>query len=144
MQELFVFRYFGNGKQTQSSFLLAENGYPLFGGYMLELPWAHNLPMISCIPEGTYKLVHRVSDSHGKHLMVDDVPGREYILIHSGNFNADTKGCLLPGAGFSDINKDGCLDVLESRITLKWLLNAIGDKTPRLIIKNCFDQASAG
>ena len=38
--------------------------------------------------------------------------------MHTGNFNKDTKGCILPGAKFSDINNDGLLDVVFSGHTM--------------------------
>ena len=61
------------------------------------------------IPEGTYKLglrtvggYHkkysgRFADIHIGMLHVLDVPGFEYILIHCGNTDEDTAGCLLVG-----------------------------------------------
>lgn len=62
------------------------------------------------IPAGTYKLalrkegtthVHyaqRFPDIHKGMLHVTDVPGFQYILIHIGNTEKDTEGCLLVGA----------------------------------------------
>lgn len=60
------------------------------------------------IPAGTYKI--GVRDTGGFHnryakkfyyhrgmLHVQDVPGFEYILIHIGNTDEDTAGCLLVG-----------------------------------------------
>ena len=62
------------------------------------------------IPDGTYKIELRTEggfDSRykvkypGMHkgmLWVKDVPGFEYILIHIGNDDDDTAGCLLVGS----------------------------------------------
>jgi hypothetical protein len=50
------------------------------------------------------------------------VLGRDNILIHKGNFNEDTKGCILIGNGFKDIDFDGMPDLLNSRIAMKNLL----------------------
>ena len=61
------------------------------------------------IPNGTYKLAlrktggyhqkysKRFSDIHIGMLHVVDVPGFEYILIHCGNTDEHTAGCLLVG-----------------------------------------------
>ena len=61
------------------------------------------------IPEGTYKVtLRKVGGFHGKYaskygsmhkgmLWVRDVPGFEYILIHTGNTDEHTSGCLLVG-----------------------------------------------
>ena len=62
------------------------------------------------IPAGTYKIgVRTVGGFHKRYsrsfsfhrgmLHVLDVPGFEYILIHVGNYDRDTAGCLLLGAG---------------------------------------------
>lgn len=39
---------------------------------------------------------------HGGMLWLRDVPGFEYILIHCGNTDSDTAGCLLVGEGYDD------------------------------------------
>lgn len=65
--------------------------------YTIELPWLQNQRMISCIPEGRYKLVERYSDRHQLHLMVKGVPDRTLILIHRANNAAlQLKGCIAP------------------------------------------------
>lgn len=65
--------------------------------HTIELPWHHNLQQVSCIPEGTYKIVPRYSKKHGAHLLIKGVPGRDLILLHPAN-NAlkELKGCITP------------------------------------------------
>lgn len=65
--------------------------------FTIELPWRDNRRMISCIPEGQYKLALRFSERHRLHLQVNKVPGRKLILIHKAN-NAleELKGCIAP------------------------------------------------
>lgn len=65
--------------------------------HTIELPWEKNKPCVSCIPEGTYTLVRRISKHHQFHLHLLDVPGRELILIHKANDAArDLRGCIAP------------------------------------------------
>ena len=73
------------------------------------------------IPNGTYKLAlrktggyhqkysKRFPDIHMGMLHVTDVPGFEYILIHCGNTDEHTAGCLLVGDSQENnqITKDG-------------------------------------
>ena len=73
------------------------------------------------IPNGTYNLSlrtpggyhqkysKRFSDIHMGMLHVTDVPGFEYILIHCGNTDEHTAGCLLVGDSQENnqITKDG-------------------------------------
>ena len=66
----------------------------------LEDPWNNNQVGISCIPTGQYK----VSPHTGTHFrnvwILQDVPGRSAILIHAGNSQADTQGCILVGMSY--------------------------------------------
>lgn len=68
-------------------------------GYTLELPWKNNQHSVSCIPVGTYEVQLLPSAKfHGAlvpHVL--NVPNRDSILIHIGNFPRDTEGCLLVG-----------------------------------------------
>ena len=61
------------------------------------------------VPAGTYRITyrteggfhkkysHRFQDIHRGMLWVRDVPGFEYILIHCGNTDEHTAGCLIVG-----------------------------------------------
>jgi hypothetical protein len=65
--------------------------------YTIELPWRNNMKLKSCIPEGRYPLVLRYSPRHKNHLMLKDIPGRTFILIHRANNAAiELKGCIAP------------------------------------------------
>jgi len=100
----------------------------------LELPDLGNQQNISCIPEGEYE-VHRIySPRFGKCFHIQDVPGRSEILIHKGNYNKDTHGCILVGMGRADINGDGTMDVIESSLAMEKLQNVITEDIFTLII----------
>lgn len=58
----------------------------------------HNARNVSCIPAGTYPLRRTVYHKHGYETFeVCEVPGRSRILIHPGNTEEDTQGCILIG-----------------------------------------------
>ncbi len=97
--------------------------------HTLELSWKNNQKQISCIPKGNYKLKKRYSAKYGHHLHVQNVPNRDFILLHSGNYHTDILGCLIFGKGLKDINGDGRLDVTSSRQALKEIGEAF-DKMP--------------
>ena len=87
------------------------------------------------IPAGTYKLgLRTVGGFHGRYgskfpsfhkgmLEVKDVRGFEYILIHIGNYDSDTAGCLLVGAGCQ--TTDGDMSIQSSRIAYERLYKKI-------------------
>ena len=79
------------------------------------------------IPEGTYNITLRtVGGFHGRYdakfgdwhkgmLWVRDVPGFEYILIHTGNTDEHTMGCLLVAdSSQQNITKDGFIGASTS------------------------------
>lgn len=91
-----LFPLFKNDKCTISEFVFEGE----FICYALELPWRDNQKRISCIPAGTYELEYMKGSSSGKFkrcYYVKNVTGRSEILIHVGNYPADTLGCILPG-----------------------------------------------
>ncbi len=103
----------------------------------LELPWKDNQKRISCIPEGEYKVRIRVARESASrdyvHLLVQEVPSRDYILFHRGNSAKDTRGCILVGQGSQqDIvhNSTLAMDLL-----MKEIIN-LGGTNINLIIKN--------
>ena len=87
----------------------------------LELPDLGNQHNCSCIPEGSYDVI-KETNSHGKCFRVLNVPGRDGILMHIGNYASgkkiDTEGCILPGMAFSDLNLDGNLDISDSTVAM--------------------------
>ena len=121
MIKLIISRFLSLDKQTLSTFKIEhKNSREIFlKGYILELPDKDNKRRISRIPAGKYKCVKRFSEKYKHHFHVLDVPDRDYILIHSGNYHTHTKGCLLPGSGITDINNDGYQDVVNSKSTMK-------------------------
>jgi len=70
----------------------------------------------TCIPEGTYDIKFRKTggfhakfsakfkNAHYGMLHIQDVPGFEYILIHTGNWESQTSGCLLVGDTQQDLD----------------------------------------
>lgn len=90
----------------------------------LELPDKDNKTNISCIPAGDYWVKPRTSKKYGKHFHITDVEGRSYILIHSGNYYTQIRGCVLVGLGFKDINGDAVMDVTSSKPAMNKLLKA--------------------
>jgi len=105
-----------------------ENDSEIYKCYTLELPWKNNSTNISCIPAGKYRVIKRFSDQYQHHFHVLNVPGRSMILIHTGNFYTQTKGCILVGTALSDINADGFQDVTNSKIAMTRLNQMMPDK----------------
>jgi hypothetical protein len=107
-----------NGKETLGTFNVIGSD---FSGVTMELPYKDNQHQISCIPSGVYFVEKRYSPEHGNHFHVLDVPNRDMILIHEGNYVFNYKGCIGVGAAFADINKDGLMDITDTKNTLKKL-----------------------
>ena len=64
----------------------------------LELPWRDNQRGISCVPEGTYECKLAFSPSRKCYVYwLQNVPGRQDVQIHIGNFPKDIRGCILLG-----------------------------------------------
>lgn len=107
--------------QTLGKLTIKDNGKTLFFCLTLELADRNNQQGISRIPNGRYRVVKRVSPKYGEHFILDGVQNRSYILIHNGNYYSQTRGCILVGNDFKDINGDGHKDVLNSKETLRKL-----------------------
>ena len=129
MFEISVKRTRTDDIQTTGQFTLVVNGVLKLTGYTLELPWRDNERQVSCIPPGKYRLKHFHSVKFGHCLELQQVPDRDAILIHAGNYNRDTHGCILIGANLVDINQDGNMDVTSSKVTMERMMNSIGGET---------------
>ena len=130
MEQVFLNRFQQDQKQTLGELLF--NGQEV--AKTLELTWKQNKNRISCIPTGIYKVVRRISDKYGEHFHVLDVPQRDYILMHHGNYagslnpktgKSDILGCILPGKAHLDLNKDGIKDITDSKKTMQKLLKLL-------------------
>lgn len=78
----------------------------IFMGFALELPWLENQKMKSCIPEGVYSLKARYYEKFSHHLILENVPGRNLILIHPANdAKKELLGCIAPVTFLSGIGK---------------------------------------
>jgi hypothetical protein len=103
----------------------------------LELPYKDNQRRISSIPIGEYKLRLRYPRESGTrdylHLLIQDVPNRDYILFHKGNKAEDSRGCILVGQKRQQdfvSNSSLAMDLLMQEIIY------LGGENIKLIIKN--------
>src|SRR5690606_27726153 len=116
-------------KQTLGiMFVVDELNRIVFDCFTLELPDFSNKKKVSNIPKGKYDVVKRNSPKYGNHFHILNVPNRDYILIHQGNYYTQIEGCVLVGKELEDINKDGLKDVTNSVATMKKLNDLLPDK----------------
>lgn len=69
------------------------------------------------IPAGNYRVTLYQSPTHGLVPLLHGVPGRDMIEIHEGNYEWNSKGCILVGA------KRVGTTIETSRATLKTLVD---------------------
>jgi hypothetical protein len=103
----------------------------------LELPWKDNQRSISCIPEGTYRVIKQEPKESRPYpyFHLPEVRGRSGILIHKITYVKDLKGCIGVGGRHVDIDKDGVPDIADSTSKLKWMTDNLPD-TFELVISN--------
>jgi hypothetical protein len=110
----------------------------LYECYCLELPWLNNEHNVSCIPEGSYTVIKYSDTKHKDVFWVQDVPDRDGILIHKGNWvtgkQIDSLGCLLVGTEFMDIDQNGTIDIIHPDIALGNLNLYLPDKFKLYIV----------
>ena len=89
----------------------------------LELPWRDNKRGVSCIPEGTYECKLSMSPSRGYPVYwLQNVPGRQDVQIHIGNFPKDIRGCILVG------EERGVDQVVRSKRAFNAFMERMGGK----------------
>ena len=111
--------------------------YNEFKCFTLEKKWVDNLRDISCIPAGRYETFKRVSPRQGREIIqLDNVPNRNYIQIHPGNFESQVHGCILVGDSIRFINADNIPDVGGSVVTFNKLMALVPDKCEVLITRS--------
>ena len=108
--QLEVLRFSSEDDSTSGLLFDITNGNRKFLAYTLEDEYREEKEIHETrIPAGTYNVTLRIEggfhqryvtkygDMHKGMLWVRDVPGFEYILIHTGNTDEHTSGCLLLG-----------------------------------------------
>ena len=111
--------------------------------YTIELPWNNNESDISCIPQGLYNLRPHNSAMHPFTYEILNVPNREAILIHEGNYASyvnlsdgmhkpDTEGCILVGFGIEEDTPA----ILKSKLALQYLRDMIGQDNCSIVVND--------
>ncbi len=131
MNTVTITRSLDTGKESIGVF-----NAPNFNVRTLERPWKNNKTGISCIPKGTYTVKWTLSPKLARYTyQVMDVPGRSGIRFHPGNYFFDVEGCILLGTGFTNLNDDGELDIINSKVTISAFENYMQKKPFTLVIK---------
>lgn len=95
--------------------------------YTLENPWIDNKPYISCIPEDGYICEKHNGAKFKDCWILQGVPNRSAILIHAGNRETDTTGCILVGLRSGYLGED--IAVLDSHDAMELLRKILGRKS---------------
>lgn len=111
-----------------------DNIKPIYDCKSMELELDCNAVRDDCIPAGIYSVIKHNSPKFGPCFWIQDVPDRSEILMHPANFHYQLLGCIAPGTKHFDIDKDGDLDVTNSRNTIKKLLSLMPDRFNLLIV----------
>lgn len=75
--------------QTPGSLIIFNQDQVALSVKSLELPWLNNERSVSCIPAGTYECERINHPKYGHCWLVKNVPGRDSILVHVGNYAAE-------------------------------------------------------
>jgi len=102
----------------------------------IELPDKNNEPKVSCIPSGSYDCRWSYSPSFKIYTYeILNVPNRSGIRIHAANYSRQLKGCIALGTANADIDKDGTIDVTNSKATIAQFEKLMNGKTLKLTIR---------
>ncbi|WP_341216946.1 DUF5675 family protein [uncultured Wocania sp.] len=137
MKTAYITRYNGDKNQSLGNLIVFNSNRSLvFNSHLLERGWQDNKRNISCIPEGTYKLVLEYSHKFSRYLWeVKGVPNRSECKFHAASFWKNLNGCFSPGLAKWDINNDGYKDMIYSTDALEEFMDAMGSDTEaRLVV----------
>lgn len=122
--------------QNVGKLIITEGSEVIFNCDTLELPYISNKRNISCIPQGEYTVKITYSNSYNQEMYeVLGVPGRAGIRIHPANFVNELRGCIAIGKNYTDINKDGKVDLLNSKKTYEAFMEVMNKRNFILNIK---------
>ena len=131
MRQIFLTRNVSSNVVTVGMLHDDSNVYAL----TIENPWKDNEENISCIPVGNYVCEVHESPKYGKVYHVLSVPGRTHILIHAGNYERNTLGCILLGKSIMRDDKDDKPAVGDSRDTIRRFRNTMNNEPFMLTIR---------
>jgi|1_EtaG_2_1085319.scaffolds.fasta_scaffold43467_1 hypothetical protein len=96
-----------------------------------------NAKNISCIPAGVYLCKRVTSPKYGITFEVSGIQGRDKVLIHWGNIDSNTQGCIILGEEFGKLNGD--VAVLSSKRAFREFMSLLdGCDEFMLTIVDCF------
>lgn len=132
-------------EQGTPGMLMHEQGGRL--ALTLELPWKDNQRRRSCIPTGQYPVRLVQVPKHGLVYCVGHVPGRDSILIHTGNvagdvekgLESDVLGCILVGEkrGY----RRGQVAIFDSRTAFRKFMAEMNGRPFTLEIRQFYEPA---
>lgn len=131
MKEIILSRYYQDDHVTLGMLhIIGVTHRPI---YTLENPWKGNQTNISCIPENIYDC-HPYSGAKYKDVYeVRNVPARSHILFHKGNFERNTRGCILVGLGVDPSKPEPM--ITHSGSAMNYLRELIGKESFNLEIR---------
>ena len=96
-----------------------------------------NAPNVSCIPAGCYEMIKVLSPQFGTTYEICNVPNRDLIRFHRGNWEKDTDGCVLLGRSWGSFKGNRML--LSSGVAFNQFMDLMHTfKQARLIIKEAW------
>lgn len=111
----------------------------------VERPWLDNECLVSCVPEGTYKIKVRTSPKFGEVYYLENIDldvslngdtKRTYILIHPANYVQQLQGCIAFGDQFM-LGADGLKKGVTSSVaTCSLFMCLLGGLPETLTIAN--------
>ena len=112
--QLRIIRVASNPKEgTFGAFLV--DGKPICNS--LEPYSRDNARSVSCIPTGQYICERVNSPKYGNVWTITNIQGRSHVLIHWGNIDDNTEGCVITGEKFGMLGNKWA--VLESKNAFK-------------------------
>lgn len=87
----------------------------------------------SLLPSGIYQCKIYASPTHGKVYLLQDVPGHDYIEIHIGNYNSNSKMCLCIGEGYH-VDADNRAMVTNSKIAFEEFMHMMNEQEFTLVV----------
>ena len=136
---IYTERFLCTDNSTISSYTATttDNCVAMQTGYFMEPAWDLNQSMLEgsdrAIYSGEYNVSPYQSAKFKDNYILEDVPGRSYILIHQGYTPGHTSGCLLPGEFYGN-NK--MINSSEAYKALNGFLKEYGKDGIRIIINN--------